>query len=73
MIRHGQCRVDRAEGSSTTQLGNEGGAIVRAEEGDESIGELAGEAAEAKKELKESTEAGAKVQQQQQQSKDSAK
>jgi hypothetical protein len=43
-------------------LNNEGGTIVRAEEGDESIGELADEAAEAKKELKESTEAGAKVQ-----------
>jgi len=35
---------------------------VRAEEGDESIGELADEAAQAKKELRESTEAGAKVQ-----------
>jgi len=37
---------------------------VRAEEGDESIGELADEAAKAKKELKESTETGAKAQQQ---------
>ncbi len=35
---------------------------MRAEEGDESIGELADEAAKAKKELKDSTEAGAKVQ-----------
>ena len=35
---------------------------MRAEEGDESIGELADEAAKAKKELKESTEAGARVQ-----------
>lgn len=35
---------------------------MRAEEGDESMGELADEAAKAKKELKESTEAGAKVQ-----------
>jgi hypothetical protein len=43
-------------------LDNEGGAIVRAEEGDESIGELADEAAKAKKNLKESTEAGEKVQ-----------
>jgi hypothetical protein len=64
MIWHGQCRVNRAEGIST-QTDNEGGAIVRAEEGDESIGELADEAAKAKKELKESTEAGAKVQRQQ--------
>jgi hypothetical protein len=37
---------------------------MRAEEGDESIGELADEAAKAKKELRESTEAGAKVQKQ---------
>lgn len=37
---------------------------MRAEEGDESIGELADEAAKAKKELKESTETGEKVQQQ---------
>ncbi|MFZ0227059.1 MAG: hypothetical protein WA622_04805 [Mycobacterium sp.] len=35
---------------------------MRAEEGDESIGELADEAAKAKQELKESTETGAKVQ-----------
>jgi hypothetical protein len=35
---------------------------VRAEEGDESIGELADEAAKAKKELRESTETGEKVQ-----------
>ena len=37
---------------------------MRAEEGDESIGELADEAAKAKKELKESTGTGEKVQQQ---------
>jgi hypothetical protein len=37
---------------------------MRAEEGDETIGELADEAAKAKKELRESTEAGAKVQKQ---------
>jgi hypothetical protein len=43
-------------------LDNEGGSIVRAEEGDESIGELADDAAKAKKELRESTETGAKVQ-----------
>jgi hypothetical protein len=43
---------------------NEGGAIVRAEEGDESIAELADEAAKTKKELRESTETGEKVQQQ---------
>lgn len=35
---------------------------MRAEEGDESIGELADDAAKAKKELRESTETGAKVQ-----------
>jgi len=45
--------------------------MLRAEEGDESIDELADEAAQAKKELRESTEAGEKVQQQQ--SKDSVK
>jgi hypothetical protein len=37
---------------------------MRAEEGDESIGELADEAAKAKKELRESTDAGEKVQKQ---------
>jgi hypothetical protein len=51
-------------------LNNEGGANVRAEEGDESIGELADEAAKAKKELKESTETGAEVQEE---AKDSGK
>jgi hypothetical protein len=35
---------------------------MRAEEGDETIGELAGDAAKAKKELRESTETGEKVQ-----------
>ncbi|MDT5322571.1 MAG: hypothetical protein QOD88_5093, partial [Mycobacterium sp.] len=45
-------------------------AMLRAEEGDESIDEMADEAAKAKKELRESTEAGEKVQHQ---SKDSAK
>jgi hypothetical protein len=35
---------------------------VRAEEGDETVDELADEAAKAKKELKESTETGKKVQ-----------
>lgn len=35
---------------------------MRAEEGDESIAELADEAAKTKKELRESTETGAKVQ-----------
>jgi hypothetical protein len=35
---------------------------VRAEEGDQSIDELADDAAKAKKKLKESTEAGAEVQ-----------
>ena len=44
--------------------------MLRAEEGDESIDELAVEAAKAKKELRESTEAGEKVQRQ---SKDSTK
>jgi hypothetical protein len=43
---------------------------LRAEEGDESIGELADEAAKTKKELRESTETGAKVQKE---SKDSDK
>jgi hypothetical protein len=37
---------------------------MRAEEGDETIGELADEAAKTKKELRESTETGAKVQKQ---------
>ncbi len=37
---------------------------MRAEEGDETIGELADEAARAKKKLRESTEAGEKVQKQ---------
>jgi hypothetical protein len=37
---------------------------MRAEEGDESIGELADEAAKTKKELRESTETGEKVQKQ---------
>ncbi len=38
---------------------------MRAEEGDESISELADEAAKTKKELRESTETGEKVQKQQ--------
>ena len=38
---------------------------MRAEEGDESIDELADEAAKTKKELRESTETGEKVQRQQ--------
>jgi hypothetical protein len=37
---------------------------MRAEEGDESIGEMADEAAKTKKELRESTDAGEKVQKQ---------
>ena len=37
---------------------------MRAEEGDETIGELADEAAKAKKELRESTDTGEKVQKQ---------
>jgi hypothetical protein len=37
---------------------------MRAEEGDESIGELADEAAKTKKELRDSTETGEKVQKQ---------
>jgi hypothetical protein len=37
---------------------------MRAEEGDETVGEMADEAAKTKKELRESTEAGEKVQQQ---------
>lgn len=37
---------------------------MRAEEGDETIGEMADEAAKTKKELRESTETGAKVQKQ---------
>jgi hypothetical protein len=43
---------------------NKGGETMRAEEGDETIGELADEAAKAKKELRESTETGEKVQKQ---------
>ncbi len=38
---------------------------MRAEEGDESVGELADDAAKAKKELRDSTETGKKVQKQQ--------
>jgi hypothetical protein len=38
---------------------------MRAEEGDETIGEMADEAAKTKKELRESTETGAEVQKQQ--------
>lgn len=38
---------------------------MRAEEGDESIGEMADEAAKAKKELRDSTKTGEKVQKQQ--------
>jgi hypothetical protein len=37
---------------------------MRAEEGDQTVEELADDAAEAKKELRESTETGEKVQQQ---------
>jgi hypothetical protein len=37
---------------------------MRAEEGDQSIGEMADDAAKAKKELKDSTETGEKVQKQ---------
>jgi hypothetical protein len=37
---------------------------MRAEEGDETIGELADEAAKTKKELRESTDTGEKVQKQ---------
>jgi hypothetical protein len=39
------------------------GATLRAEEGDETVDELADEAAKAKKELRESTKTGEKVQQ----------
>jgi hypothetical protein len=35
---------------------------MRAEEGDESVGEMADEAAKTKKELRDSTDTGAKVQ-----------
>lgn len=38
------------------------GATMRAEEGDESVDELADEAAKAKKQLRENTETGKKVQ-----------
>ncbi len=48
------------QGNSTVERTN--GDIVRAEEGDESVKELAEEAEEAKKELKESTTTGKKVQ-----------
>jgi hypothetical protein len=37
---------------------------MRAEEGDETVGEMADEAAKTKKELRESTETGEKVQKQ---------
>jgi hypothetical protein len=39
---------------------------MRAEEGDESVSELADEAAKAKKQLRESTDAGEKAQKQEQ-------
>jgi hypothetical protein len=38
---------------------------MRAEEGDETVGEMADEAAKTKRELRESTETGEKVQKQQ--------
>lgn len=41
---------------------------MRAEEGDESVKELADEAGQAKEELKESTDTGKKVQQEQEKS-----
>jgi hypothetical protein len=46
-------------------VGTEEVMTMRAEEGDETIDELADEAAKTKKELRESTETGAKVQKQQ--------
>jgi hypothetical protein len=52
LVRRDQCRVADAEE-----------VIMRAEEGDESIEELADEAAKTKKELRESTESGEKAQQ----------
>jgi hypothetical protein len=51
VVQSGECRV--ADEKEVT---------MRAEEGDESIAELADEAAKTKKELRESTETGAKVQ-----------
>jgi hypothetical protein len=54
LVRRGRCRVDHLEE-----------AIMRAEEGDESINELADDAAKAKKELRESTESGETAQKQQ--------
>ncbi len=41
---------------------------MRAEEGDETVGELADEAAQAKKELRESTKTGKQVQEQSEES-----
>jgi hypothetical protein len=56
----------RASDSEPTMPGSrdKGGETMRAEEGDETIDELADEAAKAKKELRESTETGEKVQKQ---------
>jgi hypothetical protein len=54
LIQSRRCRV----------VENRGGETMRAEEGDESIGELADEAAKTKRELRESTETGEKVQKQ---------
>lgn len=65
MIRYTLSRVNRIAATKTKK-----GMTLRAEEGDESIDELADEAAKTKKELRESTEAGEKVQQE---SKDSGK
>jgi hypothetical protein len=52
-VQRGRCRVDHRREAN-----------MRAEEGDESIDELADEAAKTKKELRESTETGEKVQSQ---------
>jgi hypothetical protein len=46
----------------------EGGETLRAEEGDETVEELADEAAKTKNELKQSTETGKKVQEESQDS-----
>lgn len=61
-IRHRRGRVGSKCSSERKER------TLRAEEGDETVDELADEAAKAKKELRESTQTGEKVQQESEQS-----
>ena len=61
------CRLPMT-GSREEKPSRSNGDIVRAEEGDETVKGLADEAGEAKKELKESTATGKKVQEEQEDS-----